>query len=239
MIWQLLIDSSIQGVALGFSPLEGNRAGDVLWIRTAGEVGDSAGRLPLLYQEGLEALEIASEKMRGISIGAGPGSFTGLRVGMSYAFGLATGLSAINRQPILWRGSSSLVAVFKSLCDSDERQTVVLPSTKTTGYIATKSKSSERVEVSLLNLEDPEATAKILHGTKTTVIGSWPLLTGSLVPGAWSIIDALAASMVALSGMANEGAKQWPAGFSENPPNVNYMKKSTVEERADQQGANV
>src|SRR5580658_7470052 len=45
--------------------------------------------LPALVDELLESASLGLEQLAAIAVGTGPGSFTGLRIGMAYAKGLA------------------------------------------------------------------------------------------------------------------------------------------------------
>lgn len=65
--------------------------GSVLERTSSGE-GDHFERLPSLVDEALGAGGITARGIGSIIVGVGPGSFTGLRIGLSYAKGLATAL---------------------------------------------------------------------------------------------------------------------------------------------------
>ena len=57
--------------------------------RESDGAGDHFERLPDLVREVLREAQIAPEELREVRIGLGPGSFTGLRIGTSFAKGLA------------------------------------------------------------------------------------------------------------------------------------------------------
>ena len=50
---------------------------------------DSATSLPIMIEKMLSTLSLTFKDLDGIAISMGPGSFTGLRVGLSYAKGLS------------------------------------------------------------------------------------------------------------------------------------------------------
>ena len=56
------------------------------------KINDTANSLPLLSKKLIKEAELNFEDLDAICISAGPGSFTGLRVGMSYAKGIAMAL---------------------------------------------------------------------------------------------------------------------------------------------------
>ena len=56
------------------------------------KVNDTANSLPQLSKKIIKSASLSFEDLDAICISAGPGSFTGLRVGMSYAKGIAMAL---------------------------------------------------------------------------------------------------------------------------------------------------
>ena len=56
------------------------------------KINDTANSLPLLSKKVIKEAQLNFEDLDAICISAGPGSFTGLRVGMSYAKGIAMAL---------------------------------------------------------------------------------------------------------------------------------------------------
>jgi len=72
------------------------------------ELPSHCAGLPGAVEEALEDADLSFDKLHGIAIGIGPGSFTGLRIGLSYAKGLAVA------RGLALAGVSSLDAI--SLC---------------------------------------------------------------------------------------------------------------------------
>ena len=57
------------------------------------KINDTANSLPLLSKKIINKASLSFEDLNAICISSGPGSFTGLRVGMSYAKGIAMALN--------------------------------------------------------------------------------------------------------------------------------------------------
>jgi tRNA threonylcarbamoyl adenosine modification protein YeaZ len=64
-------------------------AGDVLHVLSSSGEGDHFERLPELTHSILSSADVKVSDVISILIGVGPGSFTGIRIGMSFAKGLA------------------------------------------------------------------------------------------------------------------------------------------------------
>lgn len=68
------------------------RDGEILAVRSSDDGYVHAERLAVYIQECLEEAMIAPSELEGIGVSIGPGSYTGLRVGLSTAKGMAYGL---------------------------------------------------------------------------------------------------------------------------------------------------
>jgi tRNA threonylcarbamoyl adenosine modification protein YeaZ len=88
-------------------------AGMVTALSSAGS-GDHFEQLPLMLRRVCDEANISLSALKEIRIGVGPGSFTGLRIGMSFAKGLAWSL----RIPLV--GCSSLAGVAAAALARDE-----------------------------------------------------------------------------------------------------------------------
>lgn len=235
--WILIIESGILGVAVGLTQASGAQAGHLIWSANLVSTGQSAAKLPDLVAEGLEKNHLDITAISGIVVATGPGSFTGLRIGLAYAYGLAVGINARTqgKKSVKWRGVSSLVL----LQTSGAEEIWALPSTKTSGYLAVRVDG--KVHLEIIDLDTGRLSVKQkqkLSDAKVSVvsIGSWPLLR-SLVAGSFKEMAPETLNLRSLELMAKDAADQWLTGFNNQMPLLKYMKKSTVEERAEQSAA--
>ena len=98
------------------------------------KINDTANSLPLLSKKIINSASLSFEDLDAICISAGPGSFTGLRVGMSYTKGIAMALDI----PIV------PVSTFDSLAfnNSSEKLSTLIYSHGNTFYICEYSLDS-------------------------------------------------------------------------------------------------
>lgn len=77
------------------------RDGELISLRESDEGRDHARQVAVFVDELLEEMGLQPDELDAIAVGKGPGSYTGLRVGVSFAKGLAYGLG----KPLLAVGS--------------------------------------------------------------------------------------------------------------------------------------
>ncbi len=80
---------------------------------------DHAARLPAALSDLLKEAELTPAHLEGVGVGVGPGSYTGLRVGVAAAKGIARGLGV----PV--RGESTLAAMAAGVLGAYEPRGVV------------------------------------------------------------------------------------------------------------------
>lgn len=69
-----------------------SRDGELVSLRESDEGRDHAKRVGVFVDELLRENDIAPDELEAIAVGMGPGSYTGLRIGVSFAKGLCYGL---------------------------------------------------------------------------------------------------------------------------------------------------
>ena len=66
--------------------------GELLSLRESDEGRDHARKVGVFVDELLRETDIAPDELDAVAVGKGPGSYTGLRIGVSFAKGLCYGL---------------------------------------------------------------------------------------------------------------------------------------------------
>lgn len=77
------------------------RDGELLSLRESDEGRDHARKVGVFVDELLREMELAPDELDAVAVGKGPGSYTGLRIGVSFAKGLCYGL----QKPLVAVGS--------------------------------------------------------------------------------------------------------------------------------------
>jgi tRNA A37 threonylcarbamoyladenosine modification protein TsaB len=206
----LIVDASLGGIAMGAATTSGN----VTWHAAHTDNGGSMAAIAGLYSQALEA---AKGDVCGIVVAVGPGSFTGIKIGLAFVAGLIAG------KPLPALGASGLAAAAATL-----KGAVLLPSTRTHGFLAEPGAEPRLIDTTALNAAP---SAPVVHVVGAA--GSWPAGVAWL-SGLGKEVTALApadVSRAAIYGMAHEAAKAWPHGFKNDPPAPRYLRLSTAEER--------
>jgi tRNA threonylcarbamoyl adenosine modification protein YeaZ len=113
----LAIDTSGSFCSIAVSNSFGN-----ITSRSSSGSGDHFEQLPLMLRRTCDDAGVSMNSLKEIRIGVGPGSFTGLRIGMSFAKGLAWSL----RIPLMGCGSLAGVAAAALAQDESVHRVVVL-----------------------------------------------------------------------------------------------------------------
>lgn len=77
------------------------RDGELLSLRESDEGRDHARKVGVFVDELLREMDLAPDELDAVAVGKGPGSYTGLRIGVSFAKGLCYGL----QKPLVAVGS--------------------------------------------------------------------------------------------------------------------------------------
>lgn len=228
----LLLDTSLKGPLLALADASTGRLLDVE-IRTNPQ--EAARDLPGLLQRLLVRQQRSFSQVEGVIVGTGPGSFTGIKIGLSFIYGLHRG------NPKLGLYASSALSCFAHV--ALEANTWVLPATATHGYFATRS------ELGVVNLEmerilfeksgpDPGIVDVSALG-RLGCLGDWSRLNG-LAKGvgitvhtstpearAYEILNAMLQDFIANS-----------RKLSDVLPMPQYLRKSAPEEKAEKKVLN-
>lgn len=241
-----IVDSSLQGISIGLMsttpspeewPLKPVPA-SLLWSESHLAMMGSAQAVSSLLKKGLHALNLVTADLGGVVVGRGPGTFTGIRIGLAFAAGLVAGL----KEPVPSLGLSSLAAavIRRRLVVHRASQSLglLLPATKTHGYWAFCNAEGTLTYQALLDLEAPQWFEPIqTHVSQGTIqlesFGHWPLAEARLKERDYELITAPPSEVCrdAIYGMAVEAGKTWPNDFSLSPIEPQYLRLSTAEEK--------
>lgn len=144
----IYIDTSIKGTGVAICSVGNKACNPILWSINHFEKNESSLMLSKFIEDGLKKTNLSLEGLVGIVTSIGPGSYTGIRVGLSWVYGMAFS----QRAPIKTCGVSSFKLVSRSLCsDSTKRSIVLLGNTPKFGFMSC-SLDKDSSQVSLLDL---------------------------------------------------------------------------------------
>jgi len=225
----LIIDTSVHGAAVGILT-EGRH--DLIFSAFTEDVADSARQLPLMVERGLKESGAESTDISSIIISQGPGSFTGIRVGLAYVYGLSFGLASHSGDHPKVSGVSALKTLAESLARRESVDIVLcLPSTKSGGYIATTRNGVATLGPVDLLVDD----ATFGWPKRWFMIGDWEMLSakaGALNDVAIVKLGAKDAARDSIHAMADLMCQDGGISWSQALPDAIYLRKSTVEEKA-------
>ena len=224
----LLIDTSLQGAIVGCVDVE---TGSVVSLQGAHHKNlmGSAEALPGLVADVLKSSHRRISDIDGIAVSVGPGSFTGIKVGLSFTYGLRkAGLGKMNQPPVPVLGLSALQACASEHCPKRQENVVdlLVPATKTHGFGVQWCGTSSAPRLIALSSYQPEP------GTSVVIAGEWRELRQENLPAGVrrytltedEVYDAT------LRGMSKKAAFMWPTFYSEENPQPSYLRLSTAEE---------
>ncbi|MCX6126792.1 MAG: hypothetical protein NTV34_18850 [Proteobacteria bacterium] len=207
------------------------------WHELIVSVGESAEQLPLALERGVKTLGIRIEDVCGAVVSCGPGSFTGIRVGLSFLFGISAGIEARTKAKFLWKGVSSLEILAKSLgSEAGSEVSVGLSSTKTAGFLAI-SANSEGIQTLAFDVDSLPVSS--VTGKRWYSLGPWSELEKAVELNNIGVFSGVSVEIISinealvrsLNGMVQVAVNHWPIGFKAFMPPANYMKRSSVEEK--------
>ncbi|MFT4074821.1 MAG: tRNA (adenosine(37)-N6)-threonylcarbamoyltransferase complex dimerization subunit type 1 TsaB [Asticcacaulis sp.] len=190
MALRLVIDTSLNACGLGL--FDGDAC---LFEITEGMTRGQQERLPVMALEAFQATGIKARDLDLIAVTLGPGSFTGVRVGLSFAKGLATGAGV----PL--KGIGTLEALGHHAELRDKKRLAVVNGGRGQIYVQT---FPEGMPVTL-DINEPDAIiafaaanpVDILTGPAAAqLLAYWPDATE--FPQTWPSLDALSRLAVGL-----------------------------------------
>jgi tRNA A37 threonylcarbamoyladenosine modification protein TsaB len=235
--YTLIIDTSIFGAGVA---LFGDDSGSIEFLEVSADVADSARELPLMVEAGLKKLDIDQCAITQVLVSQGPGSFTGIRVGMAYAFGFVAGRKLSGESGPRIAGVSSLGFLAKMLVrEIGDQVLVLLPATKATGYVVIAGIDGFKVRALDCLSEDASQFFSQFKQLPWVTLGDWLMVTdqgrhhsvGNMrsIPMRSAVTLGLKALGEAIK---NNDSLLWSDFESGEVPDPIYLRKSTVEEKA-------
>jgi tRNA threonylcarbamoyl adenosine modification protein YeaZ len=208
---QLFIDTSLKGLSLALLSQDKS----VTYLCTREKKADSS--IATSVKDLLSKTSISPKDISRIVVSKGPGSFTGIRLGLAWVYGFAnTGKCIVNSE-------SSLEMAARYLCveHSLKKVFLLIKNTKTSGFLATASATTSKVQhVSLSELPD------LCSGSIIFMDSSWN--------EACNCLSEESKTELSLDDIADRGlwgmVKYSKLSASELPLPL-YLKKSSVEEK--------
>lgn len=227
----ILIDTTLQGAAMARVKL--SNAGSSPSIEKVvihSEVKGSAATIGELYQKCVSDLDSEpGRKITRVVVGQGPGSFTGIKVGLSFVYGLQ-----IANSDLLVKGDSTLsrLAEYYSR-QSGDPVAILLPATRTHGFLSQCTKAGDQAVTGLFEIERDWDQLVASGVNDIRLCRSWAPIEERRHPGVvpLEIEKVISDGLVALA----EGLGDSDNGFSREFPPATYHRLSTAEERRGQE----
>lgn len=234
----LAVNTTFKGIALGAFQPEGQEA-PILSQRFIEKSHSAALKLPALVDEVLSEAQVAWPQLGGIVVAHGPGSFTGIKIGLAFVQGLAA--AAQQAVPVL--GVDALSCLVRHGSPSYRGQPWLLPQNRRKGYLYAADAPPRAVwlapQLGLTPLSaplasDPSSEPWPVNIAAIGLVTPWQELKDAL-PQAVVVTDAepSALGQATLTAMVRQFDSQRRAGQLEAAGQLaaNYITPSTPEER--------
>ena len=225
MSLSLIVDTSVFGV--GMALIDQNKS-QIVWKKTIAKKFASASHLSHLWAESQEDTGVDGKDIQRILISSGPGSFTGIKVGLSWAYGFSAA------QPeMLWSAVSSFALSAFSIAKVFKSQSLVLmmPITKTHGFLSKFTQDGEESKNHLISTDEIDESKRLVSGANIFMVGEWAGLEQKLAQMGLTYKSISFAEVLefGMEGMIDE-VLQKKVSWSPSLPKPNYMRKSSAEE---------
>lgn len=244
----LVLNTTFKGIAIGVYTT--TASGDLPKVRSIQLVTKShsaALRLPALVNDVLAEAGTTLAELGGIAVAHGPGSFTGIKIGLSFVQGLAAG----EGQPVLGLDALACLSCYGAKLGVADLPWV-LAQNRRKGYLYQANAEprclwlAPELRVSSLSADTAddagsqpwsEAAADI---DKVMLVTPWAELSAALPPSVTAVaadegdlIEGRSLAAITLAAMALGFGERWFAGglSSPSPVSANYITPSTPEER--------
>lgn len=212
------------------------RDGQITWSDSYLENSGSLAAMTRLFL----SANVRAVDLTGIAVSIGPGSFTGIKVGLAFVYGLVASRTAGRPLPIF--GASALAAAAQELRKrrSLESLGLLLPATRSHGFLAIAGEQSVQCLVNTAPQGEPhELTATVAARLKACpagmplfVSGTWPQMSEALKKLGKTVeaIDVRDICSWGLEGLSHIAWTAFPEHYSQRLPSPQYLRLSTAEE---------
>jgi len=225
------METSISGVALALQNLDNCRKNYSPWAGYHLENNGSARAIGALLQAGMDQEGISPRNISHVICSNGPGSFTGIKVGLSFVYGFAAA-----RADLKFRVECGLEHANSEFARRGEltNSALFLRATKTHGY------ATSNYPVVMTNLIDAStefsfraSVEKMNLPSQVYSMGEWPQLENILKSQNLSLKQILVEDVAkaSIDGLCKSALCHLEDGFTQVLPAPNYMRLSTAEEQ--------
>lgn len=254
MSYCLCIDTSLFGASMALVAVgASNPNSGVLWMQSSAERHSSAAILSHLWAEAQTATGLSSGDIAGLVVSVGPGSFTGIKVGLAWAYGFAS----VAPRALRWLGLSALeeAATLLQARTPEKSALLVLPSTQTHAYgayaaalPAQRGAGAAPATAFLLNSAEGLGSLRSSGAEPASCYccGSWPALPALLADRSAEGVVSARFEEVAVAELMELGLRgmvqrlhlltqhEGLQALSLALPQARYLRQSTAEEKLEQ-----
>ena len=228
---ELVVDSSIQGLSVAIvdlSKVSKNKTSvyNLEKFSTAAEINST-------INEALTNASCKKEDIKSVLVSLGPGSFTGLRIGMAWVQGFIQGLGGEKKCSLLGVSSLTVLAERLALTDTSKHNsiTIVLSSNVSSGFLVTAYKDSKQSpKLEAISLKAIAEDSSLFKETSLYCESSWERMHNFLSDNNFAAqhISTVELAELALDAMCNLSSQQRQNLQSQSFEPL-YLRASTAE----------